>query len=82
MLADLEDLNFSLEQLLVFQVEFLFLNDFDCDFLERLFVNASLDDAVLSLAQGFLKFVKVEDVGVAYCLLNGVHPSIFLSYPK
>lgn len=76
-LANLEHLHLSLEQLLVLDVEVLLLHDFDSDLLATLFVDAKLDDSVFPLAEVVSQLIEIEDVGIANRFFNGIHPSIF-----
>lgn len=78
MLANLEHLDFSFEQLDILEGQFFLLHNLDCDLLAGLLVLCSLDETILTLSEGLLQLVEVVQVGVSDSLLNFLHPLVSL----
>ena len=78
MLTDFQDFDLTFQQLLIFQVQFLLLDDLDCDLFASFLVIALLHDTVLALSKSLTNIKEVIQVGVTNDLLDGSHPFLFL----
>ena len=74
MLADFENLNFSLVKLKVFWIHLLLLKDFDGDFLPGFLVKSKFDSSKFAFSYGFLDFIVTQNILIANCLLKNIDP--------
>lgn len=82
MLTHFKHLNFSFQKFHVFQGKVLFLNNFDCYVLARLFVLSTFDQTILAFSKRFFKVIEIMQVCISDGFLYFLYPfiSLFLSF--